>query len=1352
MFSGCSSLSSIDLSSFNAENVTSISGLFSRCNNLNRIDSPKNLNEKIDLPHEFHFDDNKDGKFDGIDTYITIFPSSESHRYISKEYDPSEYDDVTPRDSETSTILAGKLGIKVIDSDNKPVEGVSVGYDGITPTGLDSAITPMALNGSGQVLSGLTDNNGKVDLDIVEGYSAINATKDGYIPILTNWDNAVSGNGSDYLEINLFKEDEGLKLKYAKYRVITDTFRKTYDLRYEDCKFNKNSKEKFTINCKAANESIVKEYRLVQGKENPKEIATSTDGTFADLLPSDFETGGEVSVVIVGNDENANSFPLMLEFYTFADSSMELDFKKGKFTFDIDDSVPLLGKNKISLGLPKGLPVNFKYSGAGENEKLIATINLGENVWKDESTLKRNTEILKKGKIKEVKEFYKNVVDKHTYALTGNSVKVSFFGYIEFPLGDNVKGNGKLYMIIEQKASYTWDAAVYFIPVTAEFSEEFKIEHGDLLDYTLNNDGLQVTNINTYLNPSLTLKVTGGIGNSAFKEYAYAGAYGKGTGSAKIKNYVELEEFKLEGSIGFEWKFLKAEGEYEGLKGEWKIYPKENSLNSPLPLNSTNSDSLTPIDFSTLSSQSSWISSPIAEDNVLYTLLDNSYKYSAPVFAQNGDNAYIAFLNADTSGNIFTQVSRYNGTSFTSPVTLSTGTDILDDAPSICVTDDGKVYVAYTRATDEYENDMTSLYDMARTREIVVQRLDPTTLSVISEKVYDTGKFIYSPSIAATESNVVFTYSASEVTDDDSVLNPESTDVYIAEISGDSYGAASKILSETNIGIAKAGSYNGEAAVAYAKYPDESTKQICVSTASGSSVLSSNTNGSVSYLKLPGTNSYQFVWNEDSNLKAADGSAINCPGISNNYSASENGIYYITAGSTDGYSTELWRSDYDGTSYNSPVRVLSDQIYFENFGAMTLSGEDYVIGLNTIADFSGTSMETTKDLVWARISENVSDITLSSVDLDNSIISGNVPVTMDITNAGNHTVTSVDIKLDGNLLKTESVSIAPGATSSVTVDITSPGQVETHELSIIETGCTEDPQSILDNTESITFCEADVSVSAHMELNGDQKGVIIRARNEGGVPASGTLKLLDVTGNEYYSENISNLENGSLFISQRWIPVEDNEKFAGCSKIVFVPTSSDRYEYNNKDIVNTLVYGEALNENSGSGQNPDQDTPSGGNDSGNDGSENNNSGNNNTGTNNSGSNNPDNTTRENTSSNDNAQDNHSSENISDTDNSAAEKDPYAPTFKQSKSELSATKLKKKSQKITIKVGNSKGKITFRNKTSKNLRKYVTAKVKGRKVVITLKKGAKKGTYKIKINVAKKGKYKKATKTITIKVK
>lgn len=93
------------------------------------------------------------------------------------------------------------------------------------------------------------------------------------------------------------------------------------------------------------------------------------------------------------------------------------------------------------------------------------------------------------------------------------------------------------------------------------------------------------------------------------------------------------------------------------------------------------------------------------------------------------------------------------------------------------------------------------------------------------------------------------------------------------------------------------------------------------------------------------------------------------------------------------------------------------------------------------------------------------------------------------------------------------------------------------------------------------------------------------------------------------------------------------------------------------------------------------------------------------------------------------------------------------TAKAKKSSVKAKSLKKKSAKIKISVKKAKafkGKVTYKVvKYPKNAKKYISVSKKG---VVTLQKGAKKGTYKVKVYVAGYKKYNPKTKTITIKVK
>ncbi len=83
--------------------------------------------------------------------------------------------------------------------------------------------------------------------------------------------------------------------------------------------------------------------------------------------------------------------------------------------------------------------------------------------------------------------------------------------------------------------------------------------------------------------------------------------------------------------------------------------------------------------------------------------------------------------------------------------------------------------------------------------------------------------------------------------------------------------------------------------------------------------------------------------------------------------------------------------------------------------------------------------------------------------------------------------------------------------------------------------------------------------------------------------------------------------------------------------------------------------------------------------------------------------------------------------------------------------IKASILKKKTVKVKLKAKtDGKGKLTYKViKYPKKMKKYIKVSKKG---IITIRKNAKKGTYKIKITAAAKGDYRKTTKTVKIRVK
>ena len=99
------------------------------------------------------------------------------------------------------------------------------------------------------------------------------------------------------------------------------------------------------------------------------------------------------------------------------------------------------------------------------------------------------------------------------------------------------------------------------------------------------------------------------------------------------------------------------------------------------------------------------------------------------------------------------------------------------------------------------------------------------------------------------------------------------------------------------------------------------------------------------------------------------------------------------------------------------------------------------------------------------------------------------------------------------------------------------------------------------------------------------------------------------------------------------------------------------------------------------------------------------------------------------------------------EDASGETELKAVTFKNVSKSIKYSKLKKKAVSYSVLKASDGGKVTY--KVTKGKKKYIKVSKAGK---VTVKKGAVKGTYKVKLTVAAKGNYKKTTKTITIKVK
>ncbi|MCR5324623.1 MAG: leucine-rich repeat protein [Lachnospiraceae bacterium] len=89
------------------------------------------------------------------------------------------------------------------------------------------------------------------------------------------------------------------------------------------------------------------------------------------------------------------------------------------------------------------------------------------------------------------------------------------------------------------------------------------------------------------------------------------------------------------------------------------------------------------------------------------------------------------------------------------------------------------------------------------------------------------------------------------------------------------------------------------------------------------------------------------------------------------------------------------------------------------------------------------------------------------------------------------------------------------------------------------------------------------------------------------------------------------------------------------------------------------------------------------------------------------------------------------------------------TISASKSKLSVSTLKKKTLTVTISVSGNAGSVKYKNVSASSIKKYITVSNDGK---VTFEKGAKKGTYKIRVTAFSEDGKSKTVKTVKIKVK
>ena len=1015
------------------------------------------------------------------------------------------------------SVPTGKYCIRAIDESGNPVSDATVWW-----------------NGSRAV----TDENGDAFVDLTTvGEPVIRVVKSGYIE-WTNKNSNWKKRDTRFERVILYPESYGkLKLKYAK---ISDKFdtnlviqTKVLNLRNDGALIGDLNSGYFDLSCAATDTSAVTGYAVYQNK---KEIAKSTDGNFQKLDVRDFAEGGGCFVRVTGANGQTMDTRINLQF---AKNSVNEDFKfelKGKkISFAVSDDIPYIGGTTLSFDMPLNAPVfvsatqdklqigiNFVSKKLEGNKAKTEAEQLEE--YKDTIAKIVTYKIVKESDKKLLKKFMKQS-NKTTFFKTCD---VMVCGYAEADIGSKT-ASGNIVVIIDVKAFKHSYNTVMIIPVTVQIGVNLALETAGSISYRFDTE---TWNGNVSIKPSIKLTPFVGVGMA---DVIGAGAYGMADLSAKWNIYGTnsgfLQTVDLTGELGIKGYIGPLEAHKAFAHQTWHLYTA-NTVNAQSLMsggaawdaNPTAAD-FTPSDLSYLAAESDWMPASAqtyaagraAQLKASYqTLLQNTYRNAQPVMISDGSALYAAFVRADADTGVrYVALTKFDGNSWSEPVRVDAGA-ILDDAPQLC-TDGQTLWLAYARTTQDSGD---SLVSYAQNQTIVVGTINKNTLAFTEQKTYQSDDYMRLPTLSCVNGTPVLAWMESAVTDEESVVNPAASTVYTAEYRGGAWLVAHKAADAAGVDSICIGVQNGAPAVAYTA----DGRLYC-----GSRLLAENVTGRAIYGRLPGTTADAFIWNADSALHDEAGNTVPVEGLGRDFVIVGDSIYF---NQTNGANANLAALHYDAANdhWSAPILLIGDEQYLENLNAAELNGKTYALGMHTTVTISADEVDDAKDLVWTQILP-VSDLKLSDVSFDSDALTPGetLPVTLTVTNSGEHTVSSLTLTADG-VSTAQDCQLLPGESGEFTVNITCPSEKQTVTFEVQEPG--QDDYTPEDNTADCTVGSADAEIELSLIQIGSRKLVQAVVVNRGLETASGSVLFTGPDGQVLAERTFQNLTYGGTVIAE----------------------------------------------------------------------------------------------------------------------------------------------------------------------------------------------------------------------------
>ncbi len=1074
----------------------------------------------------------------------------------------------------------GQYCIVVLDEEGKPISDAAVTWDGESKT---------------------TGSDGIATFDAFTlGEPLITVKKSGY----RDWSNA----NSDWTKSDTRLETVVLyslqsspyKLKLARYSNFesmagaTDLLVRTKKLSLSSDAFGDLDFGKFYLKCATVNNSGVDRYELWQ---KGKFIAQCKNGDFGQLSVDDFSKGG-CFVRVVATDGTIVDTKINLQFVeNKVNKETGISILRDGIKITVNDDVPFLGGSTFTVGKLDLLPIEFKFSESkvyvGVNAKIWNSGDTPGQTKEKFASFKKSMEDVKKvasaassGKLDSL------LKEKPDFGLPGGSVKVNVIGYFEADIGSNT-ATGEIYFLIKAKTpTFGFTTWVVVVPVTAYINGYAELKAGLKVTYDFSTSTL---NAESPFTITLGLDAFGGVGVGTV---VGVGAYGNANVKFDMLRFTGkfLRSIDLTGELGVKAYVGPFTYQRPFAHKTWNIYTANSvgdgakrSVQTGWEEEITDASAYTLQDLSYLSEESDWLGEATVMKRGAATggaktrfseLLTGTYRNAKPVMVSDGSALYAAFVRAEQeSGSRYVAVTRYDGASWLAPVQAD-GEAILDDAPVLCVGEDGTIWLAYARTADDPGD---SLLAYAQSQQIVVGTVDPDTLAFTEATVYSGSGFAHLQKLAVLDGQPVLMWADTELTDDDSVLSTVGGAIRYSVYASGAWSEAAA-LTELSGAVTDLTPGFVDGAISAAYIADGAL--YCASGATAELLAEENV-GRVSFGRLPGAEEAEFFWNGDGVLLSSGSEAIAAEGITHEYTVVGSRIYYSV--STE-ESANLAVLQYTDGNWGLPMLLTGDSRYLENLSAASLNGTDYVFGMHTAVTIDETGVEDAKNLVWSTVMP-VSDLRLDAVDYDMGDLTAGeyIPLTLNVINAGDHTVESVAVSLNGAVILTESLSLLPGESAELIIEsaLRCPAELRQYTLSVNEPG--QEDYTPDDNEVKFDVGYADAELDLYCQEIGESKALAAEVSNRGIETASGIVVFYDENGEPLSSCRFGEVEAGGVTVVFCELN-EDTPCWNGGDVSAVVTIDQDEYyTLNNSELINlsetddleTVIVTFDANDNSG---------------------------------------------------------------------------------------------------------------------------------------------------------------------------